>query len=103
MQPGFLKFAAALLVTGMAVVPFAQLDGLPRDLRRQIAAERTAFTQAQNDFRAANEQVAKDLQSEPDLFRSIAASKQWPAQLTAAEAALVAASVPVLPLDSGRP
>jgi hypothetical protein len=92
MQPGFLKFAAALLVTGMAVVPFAQLDGLPRDLRRQIAAERTAFTQAQNDFRAAKEQVAKDLQSEPDLFRSIAASQQWPAQLTAAEAALAAAS-----------
>jgi hypothetical protein len=91
MQPGFLKFAAALLVTGMAVVPFAQLDGLPRELRRQIAAERTAFAQAQTDLRSAKEQVAKDLQSEPDLFRSIPASKQWPAQLAAAEASMVAA------------
>jgi hypothetical protein len=92
MQPGFLKFAAALLVTGMAVVPFAQLDGLPRDLRRQIAAERTALAQAQNDFRSAQQQVAKNLQSEPDLFRSIPASQQWPAQLTAAEAGLLAAA-----------
>ena len=43
MQRPFLKFAAAILGTGLVVVPFLGLDGLPRDLRRQIAAERTAL------------------------------------------------------------
>jgi hypothetical protein len=92
MKRGFLLFAAAILGTGMAVTPFLGLDGLPRDVRRQIASERTALAQAQRDLRAAQDGVARDLQGEPDLFKSIPASKDWTGQLSNAATDLQAAS-----------
>lgn len=92
MQRAFLKFAAAVLGTGLVVVPFLGLDGLPRDVRRQIAAERSALAQAQREFRNAQDQVAHDLQAEPELFRSIPASKEWRGQLSNAETDLQSAS-----------
>jgi hypothetical protein len=100
MGRGFLKFAAALLGTGMAVVPFMGLDGLPREVRRQIQTERAALAQTQKDVRAAQEEVAKDLQAEADLFRSIPASKQWPAQLSVAAAGLVTAQSAMQQLEA---
>src|SRR6516164_5891750 len=87
MNRGFLKFAAAVLGTGLVVVPFLGLDGLPRDLRRQIKDERAAYTQAEQRI-----EVAKDLQSEADLFRSIPASQTWPSDLTNAATDLQSAS-----------
>src|SRR5215471_18490371 len=92
MQSGFLKFAAALLGVGLVVVPFMGLDSLPRDVRKQISVERTALTQSQRELREAQQQVARDLQAEPDLFRSIPASQEWAGQLTAAASDLQAAS-----------
>src|SRR3954451_13705049 len=92
MKRGFLIFAAAVLATGMAVTPFLGLDGLPRDVRRQIAAERTALAQAQRDLRKSQDEVQRDLQAEPDLFKSIPASKDWPGQLNNAGADLQSAS-----------
>src|SRR5262249_26789725 len=92
MQRGFLKFAAAVLGTGLVVVPFLGLDGLPRDLRRQIKDERTAYTQAERRIRNAQDEVTHDLAAEPDLFRSIPASQSWPADLTNAATDLQSAS-----------
>jgi hypothetical protein len=92
MQQGFLKFAAAVLGTGLVVVPFLGLDGLPRDLRRQIKDERAAYTQAEQRIKGAQDEVAKDLQSEADLFRSIPASQTWPSDLTNAATDLQSAS-----------
>jgi hypothetical protein len=92
MQRGFLKFAAAVLGTGLLVVPFLGLDGLPRDVRRQIKDERTAFTQAERQIKNAQDEVAHDLASEPDLFRSIPASQSWPVDLTNAATDLQSAS-----------
>jgi len=92
MQNPFLKFAAVILGTGLIVVPFLGLDGLPRDVRRQISTEREALTQAQRQIRNAQDEVTHDLNAEPDLFRSIPASKQWPSDFTAASADLQAAS-----------
>ena len=51
MERGFLKFAAALIGTGLVVVPFMGLDSLPHDVRKQIQSERTAMTQAQREVR----------------------------------------------------
>src|SRR5215831_15817061 len=90
MQQGFLKFAAIVLGTGLVVVPFLGIDSLPRDLRRQIDAERTAFTQAQREVRAAQEDVTKDLQAEPELFRGIPASQHWQQDIAVAAARLSA-------------
>src|SRR4051812_22058013 len=92
MERPFLKFAAAILGTGLVVVPFLGLDGLPRDVRRQIQAERTAFADAKRQVGKAQDQVTQDLQAEPDLFRSIAASRQWPGELGTAGADLQTAS-----------
>ena len=39
-----LRFLAVLLTVGIVVVLFAGLDGLPRDIKTQIAAERKSFT-----------------------------------------------------------
>jgi hypothetical protein len=79
-----LKFLAALLGTFIVIVPFLGLDSLPRDLRRQIDAERTALVSAQKQLQSAQDEVLSDLRNEPDLFGSIAASKQWPDQLSKA-------------------
>jgi hypothetical protein len=79
-----LKFAAALLTTGLIVVPFMGLDGLPRDLRKQIAPERAAVTSAQKQVGQAQDQVLAELRSDPELFRSVTASAQWPEQLSKA-------------------
>jgi hypothetical protein len=74
---GPLKFLAAFIVTMMAVLPFAGMDSLPRDLRSRIDSERTALAGAQSAVRAAQDEVARELQSEPELYRSIASSQTW--------------------------
>src|SRR5262245_17245513 len=81
MNRGFLKFAVALIGTLMIIVPLANLDGLPRDLRRQIDSERTALETAKSDLATTKSEVSRKLDSERDLFRGIPASVQWPAQL----------------------
>src|SRR4051812_18631876 len=92
MKRTLLLFSAAILGTGLVVVPFLGLDSLPRDLRRQIAAERDALTKSQRQLRDARDEVAHDLQAEPDLFRSIPASKSWTAEFDNASADLQSAS-----------
>jgi len=91
MNRGFLKFAVVVLGTGLIVVPFLGLDGLPRDLRRQISSERAALAQTERQIRNAQESVTSDLQAEPDLFRGIPPSQHWQGDLTAAGADLAAA------------
>ncbi len=84
MNRGFLKFGVALLATLMVVVPFAGLDSLPRSLRAQIDSERSALKSAQNQIVSSSSAVSRDLSAEPELFHGVAASAQWPAQLTGA-------------------
>ena len=79
-----LKFLAALVGTFIVVVPFLGLDGLPRDLRRQIEAERTTLASSQKQLQTAQDEVLNNLRSEPDLFRAVPASGQWPEQLSKA-------------------
>src|SRR5947199_187690 len=62
MQQPFLKFAAAILGTGLIVVPFLGLDSLPRDLRRQIDSERSALTETRREISKAQDEVTHDLQ-----------------------------------------
>jgi hypothetical protein len=99
MQQGFLKFAAAVLGTALVVVPFLGLDGLSRDLRRQIKDERAAYSQAERQIKNAQDEVTHDLQAEPDLFRSIPASQGWPADLGNAATDLQSASRDVQQLE----
>src|SRR3569832_2253918 len=92
MQRAFLKFSAAILGTGLVLVPFLGLDGIPRDVRRQSSAERDALTQTQRQLKNAQEEGTHDLQAEPDLFRSIPASRNWSAVFSNTSADLQSAS-----------
>jgi hypothetical protein len=91
MNRGFLKFAAVVLGTGLVVVPFLGLDGIPRDLRRQISSERAALSQTDRRIKDARDAVAHDLTAEPDLFHGIPASQHWSGDLTNAAQDLAAA------------
>ena len=91
MNRGFLKFAAVALGTALIVIPFLGLDGLPREARRQIGAERTALAAAQRQLHTAQQQVTHDLATEPDLFHGIPESQAWPGELSADAAGLATA------------
>jgi hypothetical protein len=91
MNKSSLRFLAVLLSTLIVVVLFAGLDNLPRSVRADIGAERAALSSAQKQTVAAKDEVAREVSENADLFRSVPASQQWPAQLAAAQAQLVAA------------
>ena len=93
MNRGFLKFAAVVFGTGLVVVPFLGLDGLPRDLRKQISSERSAFSQTQRQIKDAQDAVAHDLSAESDLFQGIPASQRWQSDLATASNALQASGM----------
>ena len=89
-RSGF-KFLAVLLSTLIFFVLVAGLDNLPRELRAKVDAERSALASAGKQVQAAKDEVASDLKTEADLFRTVPASQQWPAGLTAAESQLATA------------
>ena len=86
-----LRFLAVLLTVGIVVVLFAGLDGLPRDVKAQIAAERKSFTAAQSQLQSAQADVSRDLASEADLFRALPSAREYPDRLDRAAASLAAA------------
>lgn len=92
MSRSSLKFLAVLLGVLMVAVLFAGLDGLPREVRAQIATERTALQSARKQIAAGKDEVAREVQGDPDLFQSVMASRQWPLQLGQDEAVLQSAS-----------
>lgn len=63
-----LKFLAALLTTGIIVVPFMGLDNLPGGVRHQIESERQALTAARQRFERARRDGGAALP--PDLVRT---------------------------------
>ena len=82
MSRSTLKFLAVLLGILIIVVYLADLDGLPRSVRAQISAERTALASADKQLHAAQDDVLASLKSQSDLFQAIPASQQWPEQLS---------------------
>jgi len=87
-----LKFVAVLLSTLIVLVLVAGLDNLPRGVRAQVDAERSALAAAQKQVQAAKDDVAGDLRTEAELFRTVPASQQWPGGLGQADAQLAAAA-----------
>ena len=76
-----LKFLAVMLTVSLGVVLTAGLDNLPRNLRAQIDAERSALAATQQQVAQAKAGVAGELAAESELFHSIPAAAQWPAGL----------------------
>jgi hypothetical protein len=68
MSKSSLRILAALLSAVIVVVLFAGLDNLPREIRNQIGAERTAYAAAQKQLDSSKAEVARDRSQEPALF-----------------------------------
>src|SRR4051794_806773 len=92
MQKFGLKITAAVVAGLMGLVWFAGLDDLPRDVRAQIAAERTALSAAQKTVAGAKEEVARDRSSEPALFGALPSAALYGDRLSRSETVLGSAS-----------
>jgi hypothetical protein len=86
-----LKFLTVVLSVLIVVVVLAGFDNLPRDLRKQIDAERAQLTSAQTDVRGARDEVGRELQSEAALFSGIPSSRQYSERFDKAGALLASA------------
>ena len=102
MNKGGLKFLAAVLTTGVLVVPFLGLDDLPRGLRQQIDAEQKAYTEARATFQRARSEVNRDLESDPVLFRAHSMNMVFPERFRKAETTLAAADRDMAALSALR-
>jgi hypothetical protein len=65
-----LEVLAVILTFLIVIVLFAGFDNLPRRLRAGIAAEAQQLPQTQKQFQSAQDEVSRDLTSDPDLFRA---------------------------------
>jgi len=91
MSRSTLRFLAVLLSTLIVVVLFAGLDNLPRQARADIDSERAALASAEKQAASAKDEVAREVQDNADLFRTVNASQQWPDQLARSQAQLASA------------
>jgi hypothetical protein len=91
MNRSTLRFLAVVLGALIVLVLFAGLDNLPRPVRAEIDSERAALTSAQKQAAASKDEVTREVGDNPDLFRTVQGSDQWPAQLTQAQGQLTSA------------
>jgi hypothetical protein len=77
MSRSTLRFSAVVLTVLIVVVLFAGLDALPRGVRAQIDGDRAVLASAQTQLRSAQDEVARESQAQPDLFRAVSATGHW--------------------------
>jgi hypothetical protein len=77
MSRSILRLLAVSLTLLIVVVLFAGLDTLPRAVRAQIGSDRAALASAETQLRAAQDEIARQSQAEPDLFRAVSATGHW--------------------------
>jgi len=86
-----LKFLALVLSILIVVVIAAGFDNLPRDLHKQIDAERGQLASAQTAVRADRDEVGREVQSESALFSGIPSSREYPDRFEKANTLLASA------------
>lgn len=91
MNKPVLRLLTVMLGAAMAVVPFLGFDDLPRGVRAQIDSEKAAMASAASQIQRARADVSSKLTADADVFRTVPASTQWPAQLDGAQAQLQSA------------
>jgi hypothetical protein len=91
MSKSSLRVLAVILSVAIIGVIFAGLDNLPRDVRAQIASERSAYTAAQGQLKSAQEEIARDTAGEAALFAALPSAREYPDRLARANTALTAA------------
>src|SRR5450755_39635 len=99
MSKSSLRILAVLLTVGIIAVLFAGLDGLPRDVKAQIAAERKSFAAAQSQVQAVQADVSRNLSGESALFGALPSAREYPDRLGRAAGSLAAAGQSVTELE----
>ena len=92
MSKSSLRILAALLSAAIVAVLFAGLDNLPGDIRKQIAAERTAYSSAQKQAESAKAEVDRYRSQEAALFAAIPSAQGYGGRLSRGENMLAGAS-----------
>jgi hypothetical protein len=82
---------AALLVAAIVVVLFAGLDSLPRELKAQIATERTAYNAAQKQLENSKAEIERERSQDPTLFAVIPSARSYNDRLDRGQSMLASA------------
>jgi hypothetical protein len=99
MSKSSLRILAVLLTVGIIAILFAGLDGLPRDVRAQIAAERKALTGAQSQVQSAQAEVSRNVSSESALFAALPSAREYPDRFGRATGSLATAGQSLAELE----
>jgi hypothetical protein len=79
------------LVAAIVVVLFAGLDSLPREVKAQIATERSAYTAAQKQLDSSKSEIERDRSQEPALFAAIPSAQGYNDRLARGQSMLTSA------------
>src|SRR5689334_23308477 len=91
MSKSTLRLLAALLAAAIVAVLFAGLDNLPRDIKSQIAAERSAYANSQVQLDRSKAEVDRERSQEPALFAAIPSARSYNNRLSTGQSMLAAA------------
>ena len=99
MSKSSLRVLAVLLSACIVLVLFANLDGLPGEVKAQIAAERKAFAGAQSQLESVQNDVSRTLAAESVLFGALPSAREYPLRLGRAKSSIAAAGTTVAELE----
>src|SRR5580700_4960614 len=94
-----LEVLAVILSFLIVIVLFAGFDNLPRRVRADISAEAQQLPQAGKQFQGAEDEVTRDLSSDPDLFRAHDMATAFPERFRIAGGELAGAQRDAAALD----
>src|SRR3954454_1635304 len=99
MSKSSLRILAVMLTACIVLILFANLDGLPRDVKAQIAAERKAYTAAQSQLDSVQSDVTRTVSGESALFAPLPSAREYPVRLGRAKSSIAAAGSTIAELD----
>ncbi len=94
-----LEVSAVIISFLIVIVLFAGLDNLPRTVRADIAAQASQLQQARQQFQTTQDEVTRDLASDPELFRAHDMATAFPGRLRIASGELDGANRDAAALD----
>ncbi len=94
-----LEILAVILAFLIVIVLFAGFDNLPRKLRADITTEAQQLSRTQKQFQSAQDEVTRDLSSDPGLFRAHDMSTVFPDRFRIASRELEGAQRDAAALD----
>jgi hypothetical protein len=91
MSKSNLRILAALLAAAIVAVLFAGLDSLPREIKTQIAGERTAYAAAQKQLESSKAEIDRERSQDAALFAAIPSARGYSDRLASGQSMLASA------------